>query len=65
LIQGYMACATTYELGTRFGIDRRTVSNILHRHGVDMRGRGLAPDQVNDAIHRYNSGWSLARIGNT
>jgi hypothetical protein len=45
LIQDYAAGATTYELGDRFGIDRRTVSNILHRHGVDMRRRGLSPDQ--------------------
>ncbi|WP_282105000.1 MULTISPECIES: hypothetical protein [unclassified Crossiella] len=34
LIEGYLAGATTYELGARFGIDRRTVSNILHRNGV-------------------------------
>jgi hypothetical protein len=63
LIQGYSAGATTYELGDRFGIDRRTVSNILHRHGVPMRRRGLSPDQVDDAIHFYNLGWSLARVG--
>jgi len=55
--------ATTYELGARFGINRRTVSAILHRHGVDMRRRGLSPDQVDDAVHLYNMGWSLARIG--
>jgi hypothetical protein len=46
LIQGYMAGATTYELGDRFGINRRTVSAILHRQGVNMRRRGLSPDQV-------------------
>jgi hypothetical protein len=63
LIQGYTAGATIYELGERFGVDRRTVSAILHRHGVDTRRRGLSPDQVDDAIRRYNSGWSLARIG--
>jgi hypothetical protein len=50
LIQGYTAGATTRELGARFGIDRRTVSAILHRHGVDMRRRGLSPDQADDAI---------------
>jgi hypothetical protein len=54
---------TTYELGAQFGIDRRTVSNILHRHGVQMRRRGLSPDEVDDAIHLYNFGWSLARVG--
>jgi hypothetical protein len=63
LIQGYLAGATTYELGTRFGIERRTVSNILHRHDVPMRRQGLPPEQVDDAIHLYNLGWSLARVG--
>ncbi|NYI89384.1 MULTISPECIES: helix-turn-helix domain-containing protein [Pseudonocardiaceae] len=28
-----------------------------------MRRRGLSDDQVNDAIHLYNLGWSLARVG--
>jgi len=63
LIAGYRAGATTYELGDRFSIDRRTVSAILHRHGVDMRRRGLSPAQVDDAIRLYSSGWSLVRIG--
>jgi hypothetical protein len=54
---------TTYELGDRFGIDRRTVSAILRRRGVDMRRRGLSPSQVGDAIRRYNSGWPMARVG--
>ena len=63
LIAGYQSGSTVYELGDRFGIERRTVSNILHRHGVQMRRRGLSPDQVDDAIHLYNLGWSLARVG--
>jgi len=63
LIAGYQSGSTVYELGDRFGIERRTVSNILQRHGVAMRRRGLSPDQVNDAIHLYNLGWSLARVG--
>ena len=63
LIQGYTAGATTYELGARFGIDRRTVSAILQRHGVGLRRRGLSPDQVDDAVRLYDIGWSLARIG--
>ncbi|MBB2504049.1 hypothetical protein [Amycolatopsis echigonensis] len=63
LIAGYEAGATVYELGGRFGIERRTVSNILHRYGVPMRRRGLSPEQVDDAVHLYNLGWSLARVG--
>jgi transposase-like protein len=63
LIACYQSGATVYELGDRFGIERRTVSNILQRHGVPMRRRGLSPDQVDDAIHLYSLGWSLARVG--
>nr|WP_091628054.1 hypothetical protein [Amycolatopsis saalfeldensis] len=63
LIADYRSGATVYELGDRFDIERRTVSDILHRHGVPMRRRGLTPDQVDDAIHLYNLGWSLARVG--
>lgn len=63
LIAGYQSGATVYGLGDQFGIERRTVSNILQRHGVPMRRRGLSPGQVDDAIHLYNLGWSLARVG--
>jgi len=63
LIAGYRSGATVYELGDRFGIERRTVSAILRRHGVPMRRRGLSPEQVDHAIHLYKLGWSLARVG--
>ena len=63
LIVGYQSGSTVYELGAQFGVERRTVSNILHRHGVPMRRRGLPPDQVDHTIHLYNLGWSLARVG--
>ena len=63
LIAGYQAGATVYELGARFGIERRTVSKILHQSDVPMRRRGLSSEQVDDAIHLYRLGWSLARVG--
>jgi hypothetical protein len=63
LITGYQSGSTVYELSAQFDIERRTVSDILHRHGVPMRRRGLSPDQVDHAIHLYNLGWSLARVG--
>ena len=64
LIKGYEAGATVYKLGDQFGIERRTVSAILHRHDVPMRRRGLSEEQINDAVQLYHQGWSLARIGN-
>jgi hypothetical protein len=63
LIAGYQSGSTVYELGAQFGIERRTVSTILHRHGEPMRRRGLSPDQADHAIHLYNLGWSLAQVG--
>jgi hypothetical protein len=63
LIADYQSGATVYQLGDRFGIERRTVSNILRRHGVPMRRRSLTSEQVDEAIHLYRLGWSLARVG--
>lgn len=63
LISGYVAGSTVYQLGEQFGIERRTVSRILHRHTVPMRRRGLSPDQIDEAVRLYGEGWSLARIG--
>lgn len=57
LIHDYVAGATTYELGNRFGVDRRTISSILHRHNVPIRRRGLSPNQTDEAIHLYRLGW--------
>ncbi|MGY2088634.1 hypothetical protein [Nocardia gipuzkoensis] len=62
LIQGYMSGATTYEWGDRFGVDRRTVSAILHRNDIPMRRRGLSREQVNEAVDLYDRGWPLARV---
>ncbi|WP_284742782.1 helix-turn-helix domain containing protein [Amycolatopsis sp. RTGN1] len=64
LIASYQAGSTVYQLADEFGIERRTVSAILHRHDVPMRRRGLTDDQIDDAEHLYQQGWSLARIGN-
>ena len=63
LIDSYRGGATVYELGARFKIDRRTVSVILKREGVMLRRRGLDTEQVDQAVHLYGTGWSLAKIG--
>jgi hypothetical protein len=63
LIAGYQAGATVYELGDRFGINRQTVSKLLHRGGISMRMRGLSVEQVDEAVRLYEGGWSLAKIG--
>jgi hypothetical protein len=62
LIAGYQAGATVYELGTQFGIDRKTVSRTLRRHNVPMRRTSLRPEQINQAAQLHKDGWSTAHI---
>jgi hypothetical protein len=52
-----------YVLAGRFGINRKTVSTILDRHGVPRRYRVLSDDVIVDATTLYQAGWSLARLG--
>lgn len=63
LTDGYRTGAAVKELATRFGIHRTTVSQHLDRNGVTLRRRGLDDEQVDQAVHLYRRGWSLARIG--
>lgn len=56
LIHDYVGGATTYELSKTFGVDRRTVSAILHRYDVPMRRRGLSTDQTDEPIRLYRLG---------
>lgn len=62
LIADYRAGVTVYQLGNRFGIDRRTVGAILKRNGVQTRWQRLSPAQIDEAVELYEAGWSLARI---
>lgn len=50
LIAGYRAGATIYELGRRFGIDRRTVGTILKRNGVPTRRASPSPTRSSDRL---------------
>jgi DNA invertase Pin-like site-specific DNA recombinase len=63
LIAAYRSGATVYQLGDRFGIDRRTVGKVLTRNGVPTKHPGLSPEDIDQAAQLYKDGWSLARIG--
>lgn len=61
LTAAYQAGDTVYDLAEHFKINRKTVSSVLHRAGVQIRGR-LTAEQVDQAVQLYASGQSLARI---
>jgi len=63
LVEGYRAGRTVYELADHFGLHRVTVSAHLHRQGVTLRRQGLDDDDIDHAVHLYEQGWSVARIG--
>jgi lambda repressor-like predicted transcriptional regulator len=62
VIAGYQAGATIYQLSNQYGIDRKTVSRILHRHNLPMRRTGLTAKQVDQAVRLHENGWSTTQI---
>jgi len=63
LVERYRARATTYELAKEFDCHRTTVSEALKRAGVRLRRTGLLPSDIPEAISMYESGLSLAAVG--
>jgi hypothetical protein len=51
------------ELGRKFGIYSRTATAHLVRRSVPLRQRGLAKDDVPEAVRLYESGLTLVEVG--
>jgi DNA-binding CsgD family transcriptional regulator len=54
---------SVYQVAQRHGINRKTVSAILHRHGAVMRRQGLTGRQIQESIRLYRDGLSTRLIG--
>jgi hypothetical protein len=63
IIAGYLAGSTARELGDRWGVHRSTVAAFLKGRGVKLRNRPLDEAEVSAAIRLYQSGLSLATVG--
>jgi lambda repressor-like predicted transcriptional regulator len=63
LAAGYRDGMTIKELAQQYGVHRTTVTELLRRHGVELRQPGLAPENILAAARLYGEGWSLARLG--
>jgi len=49
LVQAYLDGASTTELRRRYALSQGSVIKLLHEHGVEMRGQGLADRDVTTA----------------
>jgi transposase len=63
LVAVYLRGASVKDLVLRFGVHRHTVTSLLPRYGVELRLRGMRPEDVMSAGRLYRDGWSLARLG--
>jgi len=63
LIERYESGATVYELAKEFGIDHHTVSIRLKQQWIIMRLQPLSVETVNEIVRLYESGLSMAKVG--
>ncbi len=63
IVAAYEAGKTVNELATFYSCHRVTVSAVLHRKGVALRFTSPTPEQIHEMVHFYQSGLSLAKVG--
>lgn len=63
LVAEYEAGTGVMELSRKYGVHRHTVARYLAKNGVEVRVRGLAPEEVSEASRLYESGLTLTQVG--
>lgn len=63
IVARYETGETTQQIGTRYGISKTRVANVLCEHDVAIRRQGLSDVQVDEAATLYTAGRSLAWLG--
>lgn len=63
MIADYQSGATLIELASKHGYNRVGISCALKHASVRLRNQGLNTEQIDQAVRLYQSGMSLARIG--
>jgi lambda repressor-like predicted transcriptional regulator len=63
IVARYEAGETTQQIGTRYGISKTRVGNVLREQSVAIRRQGLSDVQVDEAATLYTTGKSLACLG--
>ena len=63
IVRRYQAGEATRQIGSRYGISKTRVANVLCEQGVTIRRQGLNDEQVSEAVTLYTAGKSLAWLG--
>jgi len=63
LVRDYEAGTPTTQLTKSYGLSKASVLKLLQDAGVSLRRQGLDDEQTAQAIRLYESGLSLARVG--
>lgn len=63
VVSEYRRGKTVYQLSNAFGCHRTTISEILKRHNVILRGTSPTPEQADEMVRLYEDGMSLAKVG--
>lgn len=63
VVKSYQAGKTINAVAREFRLHRTTVTSILDRHGVPVRSHYMTEKHLDEARMLYESGLSLARIG--
>lgn len=63
IVAAYKAGKTVYELAVEYDCHRVTISAVLKRQGVALRRASPTPEQIDRMVHLYETGYSLAKVG--
>jgi hypothetical protein len=63
IIAGYRAGVPVHQLAAEHSCHRTTISGLLKRHGITARRQPVSQGQLREMVRLYESGLSLARVG--
>ena len=63
IVEAYVSGKTVYDLAREFNCHRVTISAVLKRRGVALRGASPTEEQAAEMVRLYLSGLSLAKVG--
>lgn len=63
IVEAYVSGKTVYDLAREFNCHRVTISAVLKRRGVALRGASPTEEQAIEMVRLYLSGLSLAKVG--